>query len=236
MRHAGIISGSASASAFSSAGASAAKPGTYEKSISRGITPSASAAPLLAAGFWSSLRTVASFTISLLAPAAGFDPTMYEAANSPIADTAESRMSTVGCLKFSSSEARSVERKDLGPVVGPGPLSNGCETDARHCTYLLTAARITSPPLPRYRRAFSIAVTRPVTFVASSPSTQGSPAFLSASKASAAPTHAPCLASRFVDSDRSNNTGSATSRIHSGSRRPMIEIVLAASSLVARSQ
>ena len=77
MRHAGIISGSTGAepsSVFSST--SAVNPGTEEKSISRGITPSASAAPLLAAGFGSSLRVVASFTISLLAPAAGFDPTM----------------------------------------------------------------------------------------------------------------------------------------------------------------
>ena len=211
-----------------------------------GIAPIAAAAPRRAAGLGSSRSVAASFATRRFAPAA-FDfrasvssppfAVMYSSANAPSARTAASRMSAVGWRRFSSRDARSLDRMDFGPVFGADwPTSSGCAASARHSTYRHVAARITSPPFPRYSRAFSISSTSETTRSPSSPSSAASPARLSARSASAAPSVAPCLFSSAGERERSSSPGNATRRVHAGSRAPSVASADAASSRVARSQ
>ena len=210
-----------------------------------GIAPSAAAAPLLAAGLGSSSAVAARVATSLSAPFSGLEPHMYASANAPSALVAASRTSAEGCLRLSSMDARRAERSDFGPAAGPGPRSKGCPLIARHSTKRHVAARMVSPPLPRYRRAFSTSRTRVTTRSASAPPTTPAdpspdpspdPSGASARSASAAPTTAPCLVSSAGLSARSSSAGSAVPRVQSLSLLPTTPSARAASSRVGRSQ
>mmetsp|Transcript_60656 Transcript_60656/g.145978 ORF Transcript_60656/g.145978 Transcript_60656/m.145978 type:complete len:226 (-) Transcript_60656:628-1305(-) len=188
--------------------------------------PSPSANPLLAAGLGSD-RTVETYLSTTFAFCHLSDMSSNRSAARPLrAETAACWISGVGCFKLSSI---------VSIILATSLLMTPSPPLATHSTTRHADARITSPPLPLYSLAFSIAGTSPTT-LAASPSSSATPHSFSPMTTSDTPSALPCLVARSGDKAASSSRCSTPSVNSPGSLPTSRRRVCADSTLICLSQ